>query len=151
EGNIWVGTNNGLDRFRKTNLIPVVLPFKPANAVLAAGDAGDLWVENVRFKFRLQGRRADRGGDLMPSGAIYAYRDPAGAIWWLCDDAIYRYDAGKYTKLALPPSFPKLYTERGITATKDGSGTLWLAAVKQGLFYLKQGGWQQLETASELA
>ena len=26
EGNIWVGTSNGLDRFRKTNLTPVVLP-----------------------------------------------------------------------------------------------------------------------------
>jgi len=24
EGNIWVGTNNGLDRFRKTNLVPLV-------------------------------------------------------------------------------------------------------------------------------
>src|SRR5262249_5137464 len=40
EGNIWVGTSNGLDRFRKTNLLPVALPFKPGNAVLAAGDAG---------------------------------------------------------------------------------------------------------------
>jgi hypothetical protein len=28
EGNIWVGTNNGLDRFRKTNLVPVVFPYK---------------------------------------------------------------------------------------------------------------------------
>jgi ligand-binding sensor domain-containing protein len=44
EGNIWVGTNNGLDRFRKTNLVPVVLPFKTMYAVLAAGDAGDVWV-----------------------------------------------------------------------------------------------------------
>ena len=34
EGNIWVGTNNGLDRFRKTNLVPVVLPFKPSYAGL---------------------------------------------------------------------------------------------------------------------
>jgi ligand-binding sensor domain-containing protein len=30
EGNIWVGTKNGLDRFRKTNLMPVVLPYKPS-------------------------------------------------------------------------------------------------------------------------
>ncbi len=49
EGNIWVGTNNGLDRFRKTNLVPVVLPFKPQYAVLAAGDAGDVWVANHGF------------------------------------------------------------------------------------------------------
>ena len=46
EGNIWVGTNNGLDRFRKTNLVPLILPFKPRFAALAPGDAGDVWVEN---------------------------------------------------------------------------------------------------------
>src|SRR5262249_11505701 len=151
EGNIWVGTSNGLDRFRKTNLLPVALPFKPGNAVLAAGDAGNLWVENVRSKFLLHEGRANRGSDSIPSGAISAYRDPAGTIWWLCDDAIYRYDAGTYTKLAFPPSFPELYTERGIVATKDGSGVLWLAAVRKGLFYWKKEGWKRLETASEFA
>jgi len=140
-----------MDRFRKTNLAPVVLPFKPTNAVLAAGDAGDLWVENVRFKFRLRGGRADGGGDQIPDEALSAYSDPAGAIWWLCWDAIYRYNAGNYTKIALPPSFPKLYHERAIAATEDGSGALWLAAVREGLFYRKKGGWQRLETASEFA
>jgi ligand-binding sensor domain-containing protein len=44
EGNIWLGTNNGLDRFHKTNLVPVILPFKTYNAVLAPGNEGDVWV-----------------------------------------------------------------------------------------------------------
>jgi signal transduction histidine kinase len=79
------------------------------------------------------------------------YRDPAGAIWWLCGEGIYRYNAGTYTKLALPPSFPKPYLESGIAATEDGSGALWLAAVREGLFYRKAGEWQRLETASEFA
>ncbi|WP_433974824.1 two-component regulator propeller domain-containing protein [Tunturiibacter lichenicola] len=45
EGNIWIGTTSGLDRFRKTNLIPVILPlkFKHWHVVLAAGEAGDAW------------------------------------------------------------------------------------------------------------
>ena len=44
EGNIWVGTRNGLDRFRKTNLVPLRSSLqKPGFAVLAAGDAGDVW------------------------------------------------------------------------------------------------------------
>jgi ligand-binding sensor domain-containing protein len=106
ERNIWVGTNNGLDRFRKTNLAPVVLPFKPTNAVLAAGDAGDLWVENVRFKFRLRGGRADGGGDQIPDEALSAYSDPAGAIWWLCWDAIYRYNAGNCATAVVSQALP---------------------------------------------
>jgi hypothetical protein len=40
-------------------------------------------------------------------------------------DAIYRYDAGKYTILALPPTLPKPYIGSAMEATGDGSGALW--------------------------
>ena len=99
---------------------------------------------------RVHGGRADRDHPI-PSVAISAYRDPAGAIWWFSFDAIYRYNAGNYTRVALPPSFPKPYQEAGIAATEDGSGALWLAALREGLFYRKKGVWQRLETASEFA
>ena len=150
EGNIWVGTNNGLDRFRKTNLVPVVLPFKLSYAVLAAGDAGDAWVQHLAVMVRIHGGRADRGHPV-PWQAVYAYRDPAGVIWWLWEDAIYRYNTGNYTRVALPPSFPKPYSAALMAATKDGFGVLWLAAEREGLFYLEKGRWQRLETASEFA
>jgi ligand-binding sensor domain-containing protein len=60
EGNIWVGTNNGLDRFRKTNLMPVVLPVKPWFSVAAAGDAGDVMVYDMGTMVRVHGGRAYR-------------------------------------------------------------------------------------------
>ncbi|WP_245632684.1 sensor histidine kinase [Edaphobacter aggregans] len=148
EGNIWVGTNNGLDRFRRTNLNPVILPFKARFAILAAGEAGDAWVANLASMVRVHGGRADPSHP-MPSEALSAYRDPSGAIWWLCLDAIYRFNAGKYTRIALPPSFPKTIVPMG--ATEDGSGALWLTALREGIFYRKNGRWQQLETASEFA
>ena len=125
-------------------------PSSPMYAVLAAGDAGDVWVENLSSMVRVHGGRADRGHPI-PSEALSAYRDPSGAIWWLCLDAIYRYNAGSYTRIALPPSFPKPYVETGIAATEDGSGALWLAAEREGLFYRKKGVWHRLETASEFA
>jgi ligand-binding sensor domain-containing protein len=80
EGSIWVGTNNGLDRFRKTNLAPVILPFKPSYGVLAAGNAGDVWVGNLTFMIRVHGGRADRAGHPIPCQALSAHRDPSGAI-----------------------------------------------------------------------
>jgi PAS domain S-box-containing protein len=150
EGNIWVGTNNGLDRFRKTNLVPVVLPFKSAYAVLAAGDAGDIWVENLSVMVRVHGGRVYRDHPI-PSGASFAYRDTAGVIWWLSEDAIYRYDAGNYTTIAVPTSFHKPFQATPIAATKDGSGALWLSEEREGLFYRKKGGWRQLGTASDFA
>lgn len=101
EGNIWVGTDNGLDRFRKTNLARLVLPFRKGDAVLAAGDAGDVWVESLSFMALVQGGRAHRGHPI-PSGALSAYRDSAGAIWWLGLAGVYRYDTGSYTTVPLP-------------------------------------------------
>ena len=146
EGNIWVGTDNGLDRFRKTNLVPVGLPIKPIQPVWVAGDAGDVLGNGVR----IHGGRADR--DQAPPGvALSAYRDPSGVIWWLCDEAIYRYHAGSYTRIALPPSFPKTYLGSPPQATEDGSGALWLSAEREGLFYRKKGVWHRLETAPEFA
>jgi len=150
EGNIWVGTNNGLDCFRKTNLVPVALPFKTLYAVLAPGNAGDAWIGNLDSMVRVHGGRAD-GSHPIPFEPLSAYRDPSGAIWWLCLDAIYRYNAGSYTRIALPASFPKPYLQTGIAATEDGSGALWLAAEREGLFYRKKGVWHRLKTPPELA
>jgi PAS domain S-box-containing protein len=151
EGNIWVGTNSGLDRFRKTNLVPVVLPIPGnGNAVLAAGDAGDLWVQNAYPLFHIHGSQVDRSYPFRDS-AISAYRDPAGAIWWFCALSAYRFNAGNYTRIELPQSLPKPFHDRAIAMTQDGSGVLWLAAVREGLFYRENGGWQQLEIAPELA
>jgi PAS domain S-box-containing protein len=151
EGNIWVGTDGGLDRFHKTNLTSLVLPFKfRRGTIWAAGDAGDLRIENVTPMVRVHEGHADPSQPFFPTSAISAYRDPAGAIWWFCPFAIYRYYAGSYTKIELPPSFPKPYTEGEIAMTEDGTGSLWLAAV-EGLFYREKGEWQRLETASEFA
>jgi len=151
EGNFWVGTNNGLDRFRKTNLVPVILPFKVDQPVWVSGDAGDvLGHDLLGYGVRVHGGHANRDHPI-PSQARSAYRDTSGAIWWLCLDAIYRYDAGNYTRIALPPSFPKPYLGPPPQATEDGSGALWLSAGKEGVFYRKKGVWYRLETASEFA
>ena len=161
EGNIWVGTNKGLDRFRKTNLVPVALPFKLNQSIWVAGDAGDVWVYELvgdrSVLVNVQRGRADRG-HLFPSHAnsvadnpVSAHRDSSGAIWWLCVDAIYRYAAGNYTRIEFPPSFPKPYLGFPPQATEDGSGTLWLSAGREGLFYREKGVWHRLEAASEFA
>jgi ligand-binding sensor domain-containing protein len=160
EGNIWVGTNNGLDRFRKTNLVPVVLPFKLNQSIWVPGDAGDVWVYELvgdrSVMVRVHGGRADRGHlfhnhNSAADNPMSAYRDPTGTIWWICVDAIYRYDAGNYTRIALPASFAKPYLEFPPQATEDGSGELWLSAEREGLFHLKKGVWHRLEAPPEFA
>ena len=153
EGNIWVGTNHGLDRFRKTNLVPIILPFRTANGnpVLVAGDAGDVWIDNLEGMFQVHGGRADRAADPIPSHVASAYRDPAGAIWWLDDYGIYRYEARNFNRFALPHSFPQPYIASAMVATKDGSGALWLSAEGEGLFFRQKGVWHRFESAPGFA
>jgi PAS domain S-box-containing protein len=151
EGNIWVGTDRGLDCFHKTNLAPLGLPFKfRRGSVWAAGDSGDLWIETVTPMVRVHDGQAEPSESFFPTSAISAYHDPAGAIWWFCPHAIYRYAAGSYTKIALPPSLPQPYAEGEIAMTQDGSGALLLAGA-EGLFYRKRGEWQRLETAPDFS
>jgi PAS domain S-box-containing protein len=151
EGNIWVGTNSGLDRFRKTNLVPVAFPFKLHPSVWVAGNDGDIWVEVTRSMVRIHGQSTDRSLPFPSDGAPFAYRDPSGAIWWFGYRGIYRYNAGSYTTIALPPSLPKPYVVQRMQATEDGSGVLWLSTGKEGLFYRKKEVWHRLETSSEFA
>ena len=57
EANIWVGTNSGLDRFRITNLVPIVLSFKLHQPIWVAGDV-------LSDVVRVRGGRADKGHPL---------------------------------------------------------------------------------------
>lgn len=147
EGNIWVGTNNGLDRFRKTNFVSVNLPFNPTYSVSAPGNEGDVWVAHPGFMVRVHGGHAEHSQSF-PHQAYSMYRDPSGAIWWICPDGIYRYDAGSYARVQLP-WFPKQVSN--VVGTVDGSGALWVSAEREGLFYRKEGVWHRVESAPEVA
>jgi ligand-binding sensor domain-containing protein len=121
EANIWVGTNSGLDRFRITNLVPIVLSFKLHQPIWVAGDV-------LSDVVRVRGGRADKGHPL--SSRIVT-------------------PMARFGGFARMPSIAMM---REITpGTEDGSDTLWLSPVREGLYYRTTRGWQQLETASEFA
>jgi ligand-binding sensor domain-containing protein len=47
EGNIWIGTDTGLDRFRETMLVPSGLPPGANDMLLIPGDHGNLWTGSL--------------------------------------------------------------------------------------------------------
>jgi signal transduction histidine kinase len=145
ENNIWVGTNNGLDRFRKANVEPVTLPLKTNEMIPTPGNAGDVWVARAKSLVRIHGGSVQRSHSI-PSDVISAYRDPLGATWWVCNDGIYHFDAGIFTRIALP-WVHQLDAPESVVATVDGSGTLWVSADREGLFYRQKGLWHRLEVA----
>jgi signal transduction histidine kinase/ligand-binding sensor domain-containing protein len=148
EGTIWVGTVNGLDRFRKTNVVPFPLPINPGQTALAAGNDGDLWVDSLGSIFLVRGMQATAKG-LKTKTPTAVYRDPAGVIWWASAYGLYPFRNGRYSKVALPREITRSYTS-GLLVAGDHSGTLWVANDREGLFYLKKGVWRRLPIPQEL-
>jgi ligand-binding sensor domain-containing protein len=150
EGNIWVGTNNGLDRFRKTNIVPIASPFPANHAILAAGDDGDIWVGSTKT-----GRIVRvHDGRSYPAG-------PPPLGWWVSGNLFFRsknkhvskgnyvrdsrgnYIFNSLSKVALPKDFS--ISDVYMRVTGDDSGNIWLAATYNGLFRLNNGNWIKVE------
>jgi ligand-binding sensor domain-containing protein len=103
EGNVWVGTSGGLDRFRQSPVVSVPLqPISYHGALpipslgsfttnaLAPGDQGALWaagrgpgvllkIQNDKIATQLRDRLVD-----------CAYRDPNGVIWLATPSSVFR-------------------------------------------------------------
>ena len=68
EGNVWLGTEGGLDRFRATKLTPVLFPRDLQAPAIVASDGGRVWV-------------GDYSGPLLEVGpGIVAHPEVAGPV-----------------------------------------------------------------------
>lgn len=161
EGNIWVSTTDGLDRFRTVAATSISvsqgLSSPSAMAVLAARD-GSVWTSTEdglnRWKdggisiYRASAAPrhaglADPEGVLCPVRDIVdpgladnqvgsLFEDDAGRVWVSAYHGISRFENGRFLRLsALPGGWVN-----GIIG--DGAGGVWIAYQDQGLFHVVQ-------------
>jgi signal transduction histidine kinase/ligand-binding sensor domain-containing protein len=145
EGNVWVGTDGGLDRFRHRNV--TWFPLRGGPFSLVAGFGGDVWAGS-RGAFplvRVQDSKPAVGG---PTEVYTAYRDPDGTVWFSANNSLLHWENGRFFKQALPTQVEQLNLastppEQIIASaiTKDHSGNLWVAFGGSGEFRLSQGVW----------
>lgn len=149
EGNLWVGTNAGLDRFRRRILMPAPLPAGVVNVALAAGADGSLWAgPGNGAPLRLRDGRAERLA--MPAPANSALRDADGAIWLAGPAGIWRAHGEKLRRVAaLPPGAGFDTPVRAMA--RDAGGVLWVSVNRVGLLRLQAGQWSVLPAASTRA
>lgn len=139
EGDVWVGTPRGLERFRKTNLVPVVLPQGYQRFAIAAGDNGTVWVgSQSRGITQIQAT-----GIITPYVDRYvgsAYRDPAGEVWLGGIRDVFRITGAKSLRLELP--VPEDMSSVVEAITRDHAGRLWVATQGHGIWTLENDHWQ---------
>ena len=138
EGNIWFGSERGVDRFRK---LPVTalstqqgLPDEVARAVLATTD-GSLWVATNGGLARWKGGRpiVYRERDGLPHARVQSlYQDADGRLWVSTAGGLAYFAAERFIAVGGLPG-DEVYAMTG-----DTLGNLWLASDK-GLTRLHRG------------
>ena len=150
EGNIWVGTDGGLDRFRYRNL--AWFPLRGGPFCLVTGPDGDVWAGSRGESFPVvrveDGKPAVDG----PTEVFTAYRDPDGTTWFSGNRGLLHWQNGRFVKMPVPDRVEKLSLSsipRGriiaSAITKDRSGDLWVAFGGSGEFRLKNAIWTFLQ------
>ncbi|WP_281331704.1 sensor histidine kinase [Polyangium sp. 6x1] len=148
EGNIWVGTSGGLDRFRHSSLVLAEFPRGAHDFALAAGDDGAIWAGTTnRPLMRLHDRQVELTE--LDADVRCAYRDPDGTVWLGTSKDLWRIEGNRPVRVA---ALPETAVSQQVQAmTKDASGALWVAQAAAGLLRWKDGVWTRMEEPLGLA
>ena len=138
EGNIWFGSDKGLDRFRKlpvtTISTPQGLPNEGTKSVLATAD-GSVWVATndglARWRDGTPTVYKERDG-LPEAGIQSLYQDAGGRLWASTRRGLAYFARDRFVAVGAGPS-KEIYSITG-----DAAGTLWLSG-NEGLARLHEG------------
>ena len=138
EGNLWVGTSAGLDRFRPANIRPAadVPPHSPYGYVLTGTRDGTVYVADSDSLWRIaSGGKAVRVLEGLSNPQALC-EDREGALWVKTGDALLRGAAGRFERMPIPD---KRRPALDCLVTSDGR--LWFSRVRGGLMRYEEGAW----------
>ncbi len=133
EGNIWVSTSRGLERFREGAFTPVPTPGSVRPRVVFAGPDSSVWTATYNVDALI--RFGPRGRDsLGPSGFMSAFLalDSTGGLWTIHDSVIVRVQGHRASAVPLR----RIAARELSDITVDPAGTVWVFDDKVGLLRL---------------
>lgn len=142
EGNVWIGTNAGLDRFRATRLSQVPFPEAPAAVSMAVDASGVPWFsahERGLFRFGASLERVDTG---VPGAPTYIAMDAQGDRWLGYRSGLREWKDGTKPTLRLPPEAPE-WNFSVINLHVDPQGVVWMVCNGMGFFRYDHGRWER--------
>jgi signal transduction histidine kinase/ligand-binding sensor domain-containing protein len=146
EGNIWVGTSAGLDRFRESALSLAAFPHGSHDFALAADAAGNIVAGTTNqplMRLSKDGVHEIRAADGSQINIIRtAYCDERGDVWLGGDDALWKWREGVASLVAKLPVLPAQVQ----AIESDGQGGVWvaIAGVNKSIWHWHDGGWTRL-------
>ncbi|UYC18178.1 histidine kinase [Xanthomonas campestris pv. phormiicola] len=138
EGNVWIGSTLGLNRYRQRNVM--ALPGQPGAEAgeieVHAQPDGSVLVSDPQGMFRADRASAERLLRGEPLAQEYARLSDSG--WVLGADAIVRLRRGRREEVALPAGFAPRQVRAFLS---DRAGDAWAAIAEHGVFRYRDGQW----------
>jgi signal transduction histidine kinase/ligand-binding sensor domain-containing protein len=140
EGNVWVGSSNGLDRFRQSEVVSVRLPQTYQGLTLLPDASGDIWVGNNDNQPLLRIRGDDILSERPGTGSKVSsvYRAPDGTVWWGCFNGLWRQRGPHFEFFPLPGDIVHDYLYEIFPSHKAG---LWVRLGDVGLVHFDGSRW----------
>ena len=139
EGNIWVSSTVGLERFRAAAVIvePALTNRAIYHDVLLGASDGTVYVGESDAVYRIRpGGKPEPILRVKESLALCEAAD--GAIWMVVDDRVVRMQGDRFTSFAAPISNTDV-TDCAV----DAQNQIWVTAERNGLFRRVGQSWQQ--------
>jgi signal transduction histidine kinase/ligand-binding sensor domain-containing protein len=142
EGSLWVGTNSGLDRLRRTALTTVALP--PAEEhdfSIVAGDQGSIWTGNRSLPLThvaAEGRMTNFP-QILGTICLRVLRD--GTIWSAGgrEGLLWHSSGSRF----VPMHYPEKQFGPVISLAGDRNGDLWINTAAGGTYRFSAGEWSK--------
>ncbi|HEX8638872.1 MAG TPA: two-component regulator propeller domain-containing protein, partial [Pyrinomonadaceae bacterium] len=144
EGNIWVGSLEGLDRFRYSPIVPFSLPNSVKNLILAANERSEIWAGTAAIdNFLHLSVGQFKWIDVKPTDTFTSslYQDADGSNWWGSTGGIWHQQNKNFKLFPQPKSSVGTYLWEIFRADDDGG--LWVNLGDDGLVYFKDGVWER--------
>jgi signal transduction histidine kinase len=135
EGNIWIGTGLGLDRFQR----PIFTPFTDVSLrsfpALSAGSDGAVWMASWGNPlFRIKDGKTTPFGPKRGWGP--AYSDRNDVVWaydyWMSE--LWKFQGGDFAPVEVPPILKGAVVQ---SLTGDGAGGLFASFEHKGIWHLR--------------
>jgi signal transduction histidine kinase/ligand-binding sensor domain-containing protein len=143
DGDMWLTTTNGIDRFQNPVLIKYVdRPLNPLGNGLGRDAQGTIWIgsEGSRLLSVRNGQTQEHGPAISNAGVLFP--DSRGSFWIRADDGIIRETDGHATKLTLPKGIP-IWSPRQFFEIKPGE--IYVSFVGYGVFRFDDGKWSEFD------
>jgi signal transduction histidine kinase/ligand-binding sensor domain-containing protein len=144
ESNVWVGTNEGLHRFSRSNVVrdaaPLCTQGKFLAAAVAAGESGSLWMactdgsESHVNQIR-DGQVVSRQNT---PDFTAAYRDHQGIVWFAGSTHLAHVEANQ---VVIDDAIPPSVRGRPVQALMREQGTTWISFSRKGTYRIVAGQW----------